>query len=71
MRAPLFHQYSINGKPIARLDEERGLGVRINSKLSWPSQVASQISAANKSLGRVRRSVIVKLMALKFVEFYI
>ncbi len=56
-RAPLFHQYTINDKPIGRLDEQRDLGVRVNSKLSWSSQVASQISAANKSLGCVRRSV--------------
>ncbi len=57
IRAPLFHQYTINGKPIGGLDEERDLGVRVNGKLSWSSEVASQISAANKSFGCVRRSV--------------
>ena len=33
-RAPLFHQYTIIGKPIGRLDEERDHGVRVKSKLS-------------------------------------
>ncbi len=32
-RAPLFHQYTNNGMPIGRLDEELDHRVRVNSKL--------------------------------------
>ena len=39
------------------VDEERDLGVRVTNTLSWKSQVVAQTSAANKSLGCVRRSV--------------
>ena len=56
-RSPLIHEYAVNGKPIGRLVEERDLGVRVTNNLSWKSQVVAQTSAANKSLGCVRRSV--------------
>ena len=56
-RLPLIHEYAVNGKPIGRLDEERDLGVRVTSTLSWKSQIVAQTSAANKSLGCVRRTV--------------
>jgi hypothetical protein len=56
-RSPLIHKYTVNGKPIGRLNEECDLGVRVTNTLSWKSQVVSETSAANKSLGCVCRSV--------------
>ena len=50
------HQYTMNGKKLAKVDEEKDLGVIIDSELKFHKHTAAAIKKANMKLGMIKKS---------------
>ena len=50
------NEYSINGKPVEKINLEKDLGVFISNDLKWSVQINSAISKANQVLGLIKRT---------------
>ena len=50
-------QYTMNNKPLALSDEEKDLGVIIDSKLTFEKHIQAKINKANQIMGLIRRTI--------------
>ena len=50
------HQYTMNGKKLGKVDEEKDLGVIIDSELKFHKQTAAAVKKANMKLGMIKKS---------------
>ena len=73
------HEYRLNGTPIAVVDEERDLGIIIDSELKFHTQTAAAVSKASQLLAVIKRSfahidettlpLLYKALVRPFLEF--
>ena len=50
------HVYTMNNQPLQHTDEEKDLGVVIDSKLKFETHINTKVATANKIMGIIRRS---------------
>ena len=56
-RRPIDATYSIHGKPLARVDEAKYLGVRLHHKLQWKPHVEAISKKANSTRAFLQRNL--------------
>jgi hypothetical protein len=60
----------VNTKPITESQEEKDLGVYIDTKLSFDQHITKQVSKANRIMGTIRRTMK-NLNPKNFTKLYI
>ena len=56
-KAPIDFTYTINNRPVRRVQSMKDLGVSVTSDLSWNCHINTLVSKCNRMMGMIKRSV--------------
>ena len=56
-KVPINFTYTINNKPVRRVQSMKDLGVAVTSDLSWNSYINTLVSKCNRMMGMIKRSL--------------
>ena len=56
-KVPIDFTYTINNRPVHRVQSMKDLDVSITSDLSWNSHINTLVSKCNRMMGMIKRSV--------------
>ena len=56
-KVPIDFTYTINNRPVLRVQSMKDLGVSVTSDLSWDSHINALVSKCNRMMGMIKRSV--------------
>ncbi len=56
-KKPTLHTYSMNGTPLATVDENPYLGITISRNMKWNTHISNTVAKGKRLLGFLRRNL--------------